>query len=165
MAPVEIRYGDLLDQPDVDVIVNPWNRNFIPWWLLLPAGVSGAIKRRGGYAPFKELRRFGLLAAGDAVMTSAGKLPFRAIIHVAALSAFWTSSEEIIARCVSNALAVASSHGFSSIAFPLIGSGTGRVREEVAMKTILHAAAQQAFDGHVIVVRYSAPQSNQRSQG
>ncbi len=43
--------GDLLDQ-DVDVIVNAWNRNIIPWWLLLPQGVSGAIKRRGGTAPF-----------------------------------------------------------------------------------------------------------------
>jgi O-acetyl-ADP-ribose deacetylase len=32
--------GDLLDQ-DVDVIVNAWNRNIIPWWLLLPQGVSG----------------------------------------------------------------------------------------------------------------------------
>ena len=31
--------GDLLDQ-DVDVIVNAWNRNIIPWWLLLPQGVS-----------------------------------------------------------------------------------------------------------------------------
>ncbi len=35
--------GDLLDQ-DVNCIVNPWNRNIIPWWLLLPQGVSGAIK-------------------------------------------------------------------------------------------------------------------------
>ena len=39
--------GDLLDQ-DVEVIVNAWNRNIIPWWLLLPQGVSGAIKRRAG---------------------------------------------------------------------------------------------------------------------
>ncbi len=42
-----IVYGDLLDQP-VEVIVNAWNRNVIPWWLLLPQGVSGAIKRRAG---------------------------------------------------------------------------------------------------------------------
>ncbi len=40
--------GNLLDQP-VEVIVNAWNRNIIPWWLLIPQGVSGAIKRRGGY--------------------------------------------------------------------------------------------------------------------
>lgn len=44
---VEVVEGDLLDQ-NVDVIVNAWNRNIIPWWLLLPQGVSGAIKRRGG---------------------------------------------------------------------------------------------------------------------
>ena len=52
MSP-EIVNGDLLDQ-DVDVIVNAWNRNIIPWWLLLPQGVSGAIKKRAGLAPFPE---------------------------------------------------------------------------------------------------------------
>ncbi len=55
---VAVVEGDLLDQP-VDVIVNAWNRNVIPWWLLLPQGVSGAIKRRGGTGPFRELRRHG----------------------------------------------------------------------------------------------------------
>jgi O-acetyl-ADP-ribose deacetylase (regulator of RNase III) len=44
---VTITEGDLLDE-DVDVIVNAWNRNIIPWWLLLPQGISGAIKKRGG---------------------------------------------------------------------------------------------------------------------
>lgn len=47
----EVVDGDLLEQP-VEVIVNAWNRNIIPWWLLLTQGVSGAIKRRGGTAPF-----------------------------------------------------------------------------------------------------------------
>ena len=46
--------GDLLLQ-SVDAIVNAWNRKVIPWWLLLPQGVSGAIKRRAGTAPFKEI--------------------------------------------------------------------------------------------------------------
>ena len=47
--------GDLLDQ-DVEVIVNAWNRNLFPWWLLLPQGVSGAIKRRAGKARKREAR-------------------------------------------------------------------------------------------------------------
>ncbi len=55
--------GDLLDQ-DVDVIVNAWNRNIIPWWLLLPQGVSGEIKKRGGYAPFRELAKLGAIPLG-----------------------------------------------------------------------------------------------------
>jgi len=61
---VEIVEGDLLDQY-VEVIVNAWNRNIIPWWLLLPQGVSGAIRRRGGTAPSRKsagMERF-LLAA------------------------------------------------------------------------------------------------------
>ena len=51
---LRVTNGDLLAQ-DVEVIVNAWNRNIIPWWLLLPQGVSGAIKRRAGYEPFREL--------------------------------------------------------------------------------------------------------------
>ncbi len=63
--------GDLLDQ-DVDVIVNAWNRNIIPWWLLLPQGVSGAIKNRGGYAPFRELGKLGPITLTGAIITGAG---------------------------------------------------------------------------------------------
>ena len=60
---VEVVQGELLDQ-DVDVIVNAWNWNIIPWWLLLPQRVSGPIKRRGGTGPFKELAKHGLDPAG-----------------------------------------------------------------------------------------------------
>jgi len=88
---IEIVEGDLLDQ-DVDVIVNAWNRNIIPWWLLLPQGVSGAIKRRAGKAPFREVGGHGAIPLGGAVMTSAGKLPFKAIIHVAGINMLWRAS-------------------------------------------------------------------------
>ncbi len=71
---LELVDGDLLDQK-VDVIVNAWNRNIIPWWLLIPQGVSGAIKKRAGAAPFRELARFGPLPLGHAVLTGAGRLP------------------------------------------------------------------------------------------
>ena len=53
---LEIVEGDLLKQ-SVEVIVNSWNKNFIPWWLLLPQGVSGQIKKEGGFEPFKEVRK------------------------------------------------------------------------------------------------------------
>jgi O-acetyl-ADP-ribose deacetylase (regulator of RNase III) len=116
--------GDLLDQP-VDVIVNAWNRNVIPWWLLLPQGVSGAIKRRGGVGPFKELRRLGPIPLGGAVLTSAGRLPFKGIIHVAGINLLWRASERPIRDSVRNASALAIEKGFRSIAFPLIGAGSG----------------------------------------
>src|SRR5580698_701508 len=103
---LQIVQGDLLDQ-EVDVIVNAWNRNTIPWWLLLPQGVSGAIKRRGGLEPFREVGRHGRLALGQAVATSAGKLPHKGIIHVAGINDFWRASERSIRDSVRNALAVA----------------------------------------------------------
>ena len=59
--------GDLLDQ-DVEVIVNAWNRNIIPRWLLLPQGVSVAIKRRGGTGPFKELAKYGSIPSSVACL-------------------------------------------------------------------------------------------------
>jgi O-acetyl-ADP-ribose deacetylase (regulator of RNase III) len=52
----QIVEGDILDQP-VEVIINSWNRNIIPWWILIPQGVSGAIKKRAGTKPFKELAK------------------------------------------------------------------------------------------------------------
>ena len=124
-------HGDLLDQ-DVDVIVNAWNRNIIPWWLLLPQGVSGAIKRRGGTGPFKELAKHGPIPSGRAVLTSAGRLPFKAIIHVAGINMLWRSSEWSIRQCVQNAMALAHEKGFHSIAFPLIGAGSGGFNQDRA---------------------------------
>ena len=64
---ISIVQGYLLDQ-EVDVIVNAWNRNIIPWWWWLPQGVSGAIKRRGGIGPFMEFRKHGSIALGGAVL-------------------------------------------------------------------------------------------------
>ncbi len=121
---VEVVEGDLLDQ-DADAIVNAWNRNVIPWWLLLPQGVSGAIKRRGGTGPFKELRRHGRIPLGGAVLTSAGRLPYKGIIHVAGINLLWRASERSIRDSVRNAVRLAYERGFRSLAFPLIGSGSG----------------------------------------
>lgn len=128
MKPTVIQ-GDLLDQ-DVEVIVNAWNRNIIPWWLLLPQGVSGAIKRLGGTGPFKELRKHGSIPLGGAVLTSAGRLPLKGIIHVAGINMLWRASEWSIRESVRNAIALAVEKGFQSIAFPLIGAGSGGFKPE-----------------------------------
>jgi O-acetyl-ADP-ribose deacetylase len=145
--------GDLLDQ-DVEVIVNAWNRNIIPWWLLLPQGVSGAIKRRAGYEPFRELSRKGPIPLGGAVETSAGRLPFRAIIHVAGISMFWRSSERAIRGSVRSALAIARERGYRSVAFPLIGAGTGGYSPDRALGIMQDEARQSDYDGEVRLVRF-----------
>ena len=133
---VEVVDGDLLDQ-SVDVIVNAWNRNIIPWWLLLPQGVSGAIKRRGGTAPFKEVRRHGSIPLGGAVLTTAGKLPFKGIIHVAGINVLWRASERSIRDSVKNAVRLTHEKAFTSMAFPLIGAGSGGFNQDQAKAIML----------------------------
>ncbi|MCL4180225.1 MAG: macro domain-containing protein [Verrucomicrobia bacterium] len=148
--------GDLLDQ-DVEVIVNAWNRNIIPWWLLLPQGVSGAIKRRAGYGPFRELARHGPIPLGGAVTTRAGGLPFRAIIHVAGINMFWRSSEKAIRGCVRSALGIAREQGYRSMAFPLIGAGTGGCSPEKVLEIMQDEAGKHEYDGEVRIVCYRRP--------
>ncbi len=145
--------GDLLDQP-VDAIVNSWNRNIIPWWLLVPQGVSGAIKKRGGYKPFIEVARAGAIPLGGAVLTSAGKLPFKAIIHVAGISMWWRASEKSIQGSVRSAMEIVNREGFASVAFPLIGAGTGSFNEDGALALMLQALAPIQSQARVVIVRY-----------
>lgn len=145
--------GDLLSQP-VEAIVNAWNRNLIPWWLLLPQGVSGAIKKKAGLKPFQELRRFGVLPLGGAVTTSAGKLPYKGIIHVAGIGHTWTSSEASIKTSVRSAISEAKKYGFGSLAFPLIGTGTGGFKPEVVEQMIVDEIKRSDYQGECLVVKF-----------
>jgi len=151
---ISVVAGDLLDQ-DTEVIVNAWNRNLIPWWLLLPQGVSGAIKRRAGTAPFRELARAGPIPLGGAVLTGAGRLPFRAIIHVAGINLLWLPSRRATQEAVRNALAIAAKENFRSIAFPLIGAGVGGLSEDEVLALMQDAAKKSTYPGHVRFVRYA----------
>ena len=145
--------GDLLDQ-SVEAIVNAWNRNIIPWWLLLPQGVSGAIKRRGGTAPFREVAKHGAIPLGGAVVTGAGRLPFKAIIHVAGINMLWTATETSIRKSIRSAVEQAKRHGFGSIAVPAIGAGTGRFNEAKAFALMRDELVGMDYDGRVVLVRF-----------
>ena len=150
---VRVVEGDLLDQR-VEAIVNAWNRNTIPWWLLLPQGVSGAIKRRGGTAPFRELRRYGRMALGEAAVTGAGRLPYKGIVHVAGIDDLWRGSEKATRLSVRNAVLQAERAGFASLAVPLIGSGSWGLSERRAEAAILDEFSRIESAVEVLVVRY-----------
>jgi O-acetyl-ADP-ribose deacetylase (regulator of RNase III) len=150
---VDIVEGDLLDQ-DVEVIVNAWNRNVFPWWLLLPQGVSAAIKRRGGHEPFKELRKCCLIPLGGAVVTGAGRLGYEAIIHVAGLNLFWFATKYSIQQSVRSAMRIVGEKGYRSVAFPVIGSGSGNRSREKALAFMLDAFEPLESRARVVIVEY-----------
>ena len=152
----EIVQGDIFDQ-DVEVIVNAWNRNVIPWWLLLPQGVSGAMKKRGGTGIFRELAKKGAIPLGEARLTGPGRLPFKAVIHVAGINMFWVATEYSVRHSVLNAMSLVEEHGFSSVAFPLIGSGSGNRGREWSKNIMLEAFSEISSDARVLIVEYINP--------
>jgi O-acetyl-ADP-ribose deacetylase (regulator of RNase III) len=137
---VRLVSGDLTKQ-NTDAIVNAANSS-----LMGGGGVDGAIHRAGGGAILEECRKIvagiGSLETGKAVITTAGRLPARHVIHT--VGPVWRGGEEgeprLLADAFRNSLALAEENGLTSIAFPGISTGVyGYPVEkaaEVALMTI-----------------------------
>ncbi len=117
--------GDITEQA-VDALVNAANPS-----LMGGGGVDGAIHRKGGPAIKEETRKIRQtlypegLSTGEAVVTTAGRLPARKVIHT--VGPVWhggTQGEpELLRRAYWNSLERAREHGLRTIAFPSISTG------------------------------------------
>ncbi len=109
--------GDITDL-ETDAIVNAANS-----FLELGAGVAGAIRRKGGPSIQRECDAIGSCPVGKAVITGAGRLKARHVIH--AVGPFGTDpdADEKLASATRSSLMVADENGLKSIAFPAISTG------------------------------------------
>ena len=124
---VTVTRGELLEQ-DVEVIVHPWNHNAVPWrWRAPQPDLSRALRRRAGPKAFRALARHGWIALGGAVLTGAGRLPFRGIVHVASVNLLGWPSERAIRNGVRSVVQVLREQGFASAAFPVLGACSKRL--------------------------------------
>jgi O-acetyl-ADP-ribose deacetylase (regulator of RNase III) len=121
---IELIEGDITTQ-HVDVIVNAANSS-----LLGGGGVDGAIHRKGGPDILAETRmlrasKYGRgLPVGQAVATTAGRLPARWVVHtVGPVHSTGEDRSELLRACYENSLRVADELGATSVAFPLISAG------------------------------------------
>jgi O-acetyl-ADP-ribose deacetylase len=103
-----------------DAIVNAANNA-----LWMGAGVAGAIKARGGVEIEHEAMAQGPIEPGGCVITSAGRLAARHVIHAAVMREDLVTSATLIARATRSALTMAEAHGCASIALPAFGTGVG----------------------------------------
>ena len=123
--------GDLLAQA-VDVIVNPANDR-----LQLEGEVAAAIALQGGPAIQEECDRIGGAAVGTAVMTNAGDLPVKHVIHAVGPRTGEGEEDRKLSSAVRSALALAERHGMRSIAMPAIGAGAAAVPIDRAARIML----------------------------
>lgn len=153
---VKVVVGDLTKE-EVDAIVNAAEP-----LLLGGGGVDGAIHRAGGPAILdacREIRRTQYpqgLPTGEAVITTAGNLPARYVIHtVGPIYGRHDGQEaQLLTACYQNSLTLASQHGLTSIAFPAISTGAfGYPQPEAAQVASEIIKSYVLTDDHIKEVR------------
>ena len=102
----------------------------------------------------REVAKAGAIPLGGAILTGAGRLPYRGIIHVAGINMFWRASETSIRTSVSSAMRVVDEMRFGSVAFPVIGAGSGGFDEAKAMGFMTDELSGIGSPARAVIVRY-----------
>ena len=156
MQRIELIKGDIT-QLKVDAIVNAANSS-----LLGGGGVDGAIHRAGGPAILEECRKIvakqGGCKTGEAVITTAGNLPARYVIHT--VGPVWNGGNKneasLLASCYNESLKLAANNKIASVAFPNISTGIygypKKEAAEVAIRSVTEFLTQNDFIGKVYFV-------------
>jgi O-acetyl-ADP-ribose deacetylase (regulator of RNase III) len=147
-----------------EAIVNAANSS-----LLGGGGVDGAIHRAGGPSIVQECKRIvakiGTLPAGKAVITTAGRLPAKYVIHTVGpiYRGGGEHEAETLASCYRESISIADDHGIKSVAFPSISTGAYSYPVQkaaaIAVRTIVESLPQCAHLEHVRFVLFDAATS------
>ena len=138
---IEIVRGDITKQT-VDAIVNAANSS-----LMGGGGVDGAIHRAGGPAILEACRKIvanqGGCATGESVITTAGNLPAKFVIHT--VGPVWNGGQnnepEKLSKCYRNSLRLAIEYNLETIAFPNISTGIYGYPKKDAAQTAVEAVS------------------------
>jgi O-acetyl-ADP-ribose deacetylase (regulator of RNase III) len=156
---IELVEGDITEQ-HVDAIVNAANSS-----LLGGGGVDGAIHSRGGQAIVEECRQLRAsrypqgLPTGEAVVTTAGKLPARWVIHtVGPIYEPDVDQADLLRRCYTSALAVADELAAATVAFPLMSAGIfGWPVEDAVRQALTALGAAETSVAEARLVLFGVP--------
>lgn len=127
---VIVTQGDIT-QVDTEAIVNAANNKF-----LMGGGVAGVIKKKGGEIIEAEAVAKGPVEIGEAVITRAGTLPAKYVVHASTMGMDFKTNEEIIRKASYNTLLCCQENNISSVAFCALGCGVGGFSYEAASKVM-----------------------------
>ena len=140
MANITLFEGDLTTL-QVDAIVNAANNHF---WM--GGGVAGAIKRKGGAEIEREAVRQGPAPVGESVVTGAGSLPARYVIHAAVMGQDLQTDADKVRRAARSALQRARELGLQTVALPALGTGVGGFPLHEAARIMIEEARAHLAD-------------------
>jgi O-acetyl-ADP-ribose deacetylase len=130
--------GNLLEEP-VDAIVNAANGH-----LAHGGGVAGIIASAAGPGLVAECERLvaarGPVPTGSAVVTSAGRLPFKGVIHAVGPRLGDGDEESKLVNALATAFKLAHERGWESVSFPAVSSGIFAVPPDICARAYLKAA-------------------------
>ena len=141
---IEVIKADITEVK-IDAIVNAANNK-----LIMGGGVAAAIKKKGGSSIEEEAKKQGPIKIGEAIITGAGKLKAKFIIHTATMgmpacpprracrqAGIFKTNQEIIRQATRSALQKTKDKDINSIALPALGCGVGGFAKEDAAKIML----------------------------
>lgn len=143
--------GDITEE-ETDALVNAANER-----LAGGGGVDGAIHRAGGSKIMEECQRIGFCPTGQAIITTAGNLRARFVIHTVGPIYVGGSKHEaqLLASAYRESLRLASRYGLKSLAFPSISTGAyGYPVEEAAEIALSTVAGYLRDHGEIEIVRF-----------
>ena len=136
--------GDLLKEP-VDAIVNAANGH-----LAHGGGVAAIISRAAGPALQEESQKIvdqrGALPTGSAVATTAGKLPFKGVIHAVGPRFGEGEEERKLVQALTAAFACAEERGWTSVSFPAVSAGIFAVPLDICARAYIAAVRKTGLE-------------------
>lgn len=135
-ARLEVVHGDITKIP-VEAVVNPAND-----MLWMGGGVSAQIRKAGGKSIEDEALRHAPFKIGEAVVTGAGNLSARWVIHAVIAGQDLTVSESSIRSAVKASLVQAETSGCTSIAIPMLTTDTSHVEIHIAARLIIEETVE-----------------------
>ncbi len=141
--------GNIVDL-DVDFIVNAANTE-----LWMGSGVAGAIKKAGGIQIEADAMKQAPIPHGGAALTSAGKLPHKGIIHVAAMHVNGLVTQESIQDSFRSIENILLSENAESVGIPALGTGVGGFELTQFVALAKKAVSKWRWPGRTVFVLYN----------